>query len=415
MSGWERLWRPAAMAQIENSDPVPAGFESASFAGIGMTCKMIEPSKLESKSDWLTIVSELKPWGRVPEHENLEVTSLTENERGPIAILRGDSEWVAEFLPWGSDGLLRKRAKSANTICEAPCGGYIWEGIDVILIRQGDPDETSLITNLSESMQSDDLDASRDILWGCGNSLGRYHQAVESARTTPPDPRRWNKRIEGLEASLRSQSIWRAPHSRDSDCMLGIGDLRFEDFIGGTIRIGRPRLSDALHPPDCEFPAIRDLSSLVHDLSRLHFENSSQLDIVELRSSLIRGWRDSAPEKWCSDEVFYSHRGGLAVWEYEQCLLDIIEAVSHQSGAPQPATTIIGYVTPYQKRMFNNRTFGALSMMAAFFGLASLVNTFPPSFVEIPIPLASIVASILLLRYYRGLAPPPEIPFTRFA
>tara|TARA_B100000029_G_C17269834_1_gene849414 strand:+ start:157 stop:750 length:594 start_codon:yes stop_codon:yes gene_type:complete len=197
--------------------------------------------------------------------------------------------------------------------------------------------------------------------------------------------------------------------------MLGIGDLRFKDFVDGTIRIGRPRLSDALHPPDCEFPAIRDLSSLVHDLSRLHFENSSQLDIVELRSSLILGWRDSAPVKWCSDDVFYSHRGGLAVWEYEQCLLDVIEAVSHQSGAPQPATTIIGYVTPYQKRMFNNRTFGALSMMAAFFGIASLVNTFPPSIVEIPIPLASIVASILLLRFYRGLAPPPEIPFTRFA
>ncbi len=174
------------MEQLENSDPVPAGFESASFEGIGkerklrgMACKMIEPSK----------------------------------------ILRGDSEWVAEFLPWGSDGLLRKRATSANTICEAPCGGYIWEGIDIILIRQGDPDETSPMTNnLSESMQSDDQDSSMEILWRCGNSLGRYHRAVESARTTPPDPRRWNKRIEGLETTLRSQSIWRAPHSRDSDC-----------------------------------------------------------------------------------------------------------------------------------------------------------------------------------------------------
>ena len=196
--------------------------------------------------------------------------------------------------------------------------------------------------------------------------------------------------------------------------MLGIGDVRFKDFTDGTIRIGRPRLSDALHVSECEFPAIRDLSSMVHDLSRLHFENSSELDIVELRLSLIKGWRESAPEKWCSDDVFYSHRGGLAIWEYEQCLLDVVEAVSHQSGAPQPATAIIGHVSRYQKRMFNNRTFGALSMMAAFFGVASLFNTFPPSPGELPIPLASLIIAMFLLRYYRGLSPPPEIPFTRF-
>ena len=54
-------------------------------------------------------------------------------------------------------------------------------------------------------------------------------------------------------------------------------------------------------------------------------------------------------------------------------------------------------------------------MMAGFFGLASLVNTFPPSQDEIPLPLFSLLLSFLLLRYYRSLAPPPELPFTRFA
>ena len=403
------------MSLQEISAPAPAGFESFSFAGIGMTCKMIEPLKLESRYDWVTIVSELRSWGEVPEPSTLEVSSLSEDDRGPIAILRGESEWVAQFLPWGSDGFLRKRAKFASSTCEVPSGGYSWEGNDLILIWNKINQENTLKIEISESLQNGDLDRSRKLLLECGNSLGRYHQMAHSARITPPDPRRWNKRIEGLEAILRSQSIWRAPHSRDSDCMLGIGDVRFDDFREGTVRIGRPRLSDALFAPDCSFPAIRDLSSLVHDLSRLHFENSSELDIVELRSSLIQGWRDSAPEKWCSDDVFYSHRGGLAVWEYEQCLLDVIEAVSHQSGAPQPATTIIGYVAPYQKRMFNNRTFGALSMMAAFFGIASLINTFPPSIFEMPIPISSLIASMVLLRYYRGIAPPPEIPFTRFA
>ena len=46
------------------------------------------------------------------------------------------------------------------------------------------------------------------------------------------------------------------PYSRDSDCMLYIGDVRLDDFRGESIRITRP--SDALHPIDCGFPAIRD-------------------------------------------------------------------------------------------------------------------------------------------------------------
>ena len=70
------------------------------------------------------------------------------------------------------------------------------------------------------------------------------------------------------------------------------------------------------------------------------------------------------------------------------------------------------YVKAYQKRMFGNRTFGSLSMMAAFFGIVSLVNTFPPTLVEIPLPLAFIVASLLLMRTYKRLSPPPERPFT---
>jgi|TARA_B100000287_G_C20667610_1_gene792216 hypothetical protein len=403
------------MKITDSQKPSPAGFQTVSFEGIGLSCEMIEPVDLESDRDWEQIVSGLKPWGEVPDPGKIRVSSLSEDERGPIAILEGDKDWVAEFLPWGSDGLIRMRAVAPSSITQAPCGGYRWNGADIVLIRELCSDDYDINIQISESLNSGDSELAKKLLWGCGDLLGRHHREVESTRTTPPDPRRWNKRMQGLEEKLRSQSIWRAPHSRDAECMLSIGDLRLSDFSEGSIKIGRPRLSDALLTSECEFPAIRDLSSLIHDLSRLHFQNSCDIDIVELRSSLIDGWKHSAPEKWCSDSVFYSHRGGLAIWEYEQCLLDVVEAVSHQSGAPQPATAIIGYVTPYQKKMFNNRVLGAFSMMAGFFGLASLVNTFPPSQDEIPLPLFSLLLSFLLLRYYRSLAPPPELPFTRFA
>jgi hypothetical protein len=157
---------------------------------------------------------------------------------------------------------------------------------------------------------------------------------------------------------------------------------------------------------------MRDLASMVHDLSRIHHSSRTTLEITPLRLALIDGWKSTAPAYWASDDAFYSHRGGLAIWEYEQCLLDVLEATSHQSGAPEPAVTTLTYVKAYQKRMFSNRTFGALSIMAAFFGIASLINTFPPDFVEIPIPIASLALSYFLFGVYKRMSPPPERPFT---
>ena len=157
---------------------------------------------------------------------------------------------------------------------------------------------------------------------------------------------------------------------------------------------------------------MRDLASLVHDLSRIHHSLSTSLELTPLRSALIDGWKSTAPEDWTSDEAFYSHRGGMAIWEYEQCLLDVLEATSHQSGAPEPAVTTLAYVKAYQKRMFSNRLFSSLSVMAAFFGIASLANTFPPTMEEFPIPIVCIALSFWLYRMYKHLSPPPERPFT---
>ncbi len=69
----------------------------------------------------------------------------------------------------------------------------------------------------------------------------------------------------------------------------------------------------------CEFPAMRDLASMVHDLSRIHHSSLTTLELTPLRLALIDGWKSTAPVNWASDDAFYSHRGGLAIWEYEQC------------------------------------------------------------------------------------------------
>jgi hypothetical protein len=417
MSEGVESWRPAALPQIEHSEIAPSGFDILRFSGRGplsaFSCSMIEPSELKKASDWPDIVSELDSWGEVPEPNSIEHVSISDNARGPVAFLSSETEWTAEFLPWGSDGFLRKRTNSYPESCDLPCGGYSWKGSEIILIRREKRQDTNSRELILEALQKGDKDKAEETLRECGRKLGDLHRHVEEIRVTPPDPKRWNSRVAGIEEDLRARSIWRVPFSRDSDCMLSIGDVRLNDFRGDSIRIGRPRLSDALHPPNCGFPAIRDLASLIHDLSRLHYSSGTQVDIVGLRLSLIEGWRETSPSKWASENVFYSHRGGLAIWEYEQCLLDVIEATSKQSGPPQPAVGLIEYVPSFQKKMFNNRTIGALSIMTGFFGLTTLYASFSASLQGMTMPSLCLFASIALMRTYRRMSPAPEIPFNR--
>lgn len=400
------------MAEIESDSEAPAGFRAVRFAGMGLVASMIEPISVSNLDDWKTLVSELEAWGEVPNPDSITRISSESSDRGMIAALSAGSAWTAEFLPWGSDGRLRARAKAAPDGSHVPSGGYTWADRDMILLRRTSDAGSDTASELKEALRVDDLSDAQEALGKAGEVLGRYHSAVETVRTTPPDPSRWNARTQWLEETLRATLIWRAKYSKNQPCTLSLGDVRLSDVSGDSLRIGRPRLADALRAHTCEFPAMRDLASLVQDLSRIHHSSSTSVELTPLRLALIEGWKSTAPADWTSDEAFYSHRGGLAIWEYEQCLLDVLEATSHQSGAPEPAVTTLAYVKAYQKRMFSNRTYGALSMMAAFFGIASLVNTFPPVLGEIPIPIACLVVSYWLYGVYKRMSPPPEQPFT---
>ena len=403
------------MSQVESDEEAPPGFIALRFTGpkrMRMMARMIEPESLSEPADWSNMVGELESWGQVPDPDSIKSLQKMPSPRGLNAILQADSKWLAEFIPWVSDGRIRARAKAAPEGSRIPIGGYSYEGRDLVILRPLEEDIENSAEIILNALGSDDAEAAEAELRNSGMVLGRYHTKAEAARLTPSDQSRWNARNQWLEENLRATFLWRAPFSKDQPCTLSLMDVRFSDISGDSLRIGRTRLADALRVPVCEFPAMRDLASLAHDLSRLHHDAASNLELMPLRLALIEGWKSTAPPEWTSDHAFYSHRGGLAIWEYEQCLMDILEATSHQSGAPQPAIEILRYVQVYQKKMFSNRTFGGLSGMAAFFGLVTLYHTFPWTPSEVALPLIFLGASALLMRYYRGMSPPPEQPFT---
>jgi len=400
------------MVQVESDEEAPPGFTALRFAGIGMMARMIEPETLNEPGDWESMVSGLEAWGEVPEPDSVTSLRTSPTPRGLNAVLQADSVWLAEFLPWVSDGRIRARAKAAPEGSIIPIGGYSYEGRDVIILRTFEEKDENSSTIILRALEADDGESAQSELRNAGMVLGRYHSEAKSARLTPSDHSRWNDRNQWIEETLRATFLWRAPFSKDQPCTLSLMDVRLSDVCGDSLRIGRPRLADALKVPQCEFPAMRDLASLIHDLSRLLYGSSSNLELMPLRLALIEGWKSTAPADWTTKDAFYSHRGGLAIWEYEQCLIDVLEATSHQSGAPQPAVETLRYVQSYQKRMFGNRTIGALSGMAAFFGAATLFRSFPWTLEDVILPLIFISASVILMGVYRGMSPPPERPFT---
>ena len=415
MSGADNSWKPIAMSQFESEDEVPIGFNWLVFAGIGLKCKMLEPLDV---NNWQQTISDLQSWGEVPSG-SITVESIVHTDRGINLKLNNEGiYWLAEFFPWGTDGRLRARVSIAPLGSLIPIGGYTWNGIDIISVRKWTEDKRDLDLKLYQTIQSNDLESSKEIIFQSAAAIGRYHKAAENARITPRDAKRWNKRLERLEALLRANTIWRAPHTKDTVCIITIGDIRFSDIIDTnsesySIHFSRPRLADSIIKPECEFPAIRDFSSLLHDLNRIYFSCDSTLQISELRGSLIEGWQSTAPLTWSSKSVFYTPRGGAFFWEYEQCLLDVIEAVSHQSGKPEPAVSIIQDVPYLQKSMFSHRTIAALSFMTGFFSATGFYQYAIGTSDDMIFSLILIPITVGIFMSYRKLAPSPETSILR--
>jgi len=415
MSEDKIAWKPAAMSSFKSEEESPLGFQGIVFVGIGMKSKMLEPIDANS---WGDTISGLESWGQVPSNNSI-VEEIIHSDRGiDLKLKDGEHYWLAELYPWGTDGRLRARFSLADEIDDIPLGGFSWKNNDIITIRKWDRPIRDVETTLISSLNSNDLVRSKEIVFKSAAAIGRFHESAEKARITPRDSKKWNKRVEKLEELLRANTIWRAPHTKDTVCIISIGDIRFSDMINQHndqfgIFFNRPRLSDSIAKPECEFPAIRDFSSLIHDLNRIYYSCDSKLSIIDLRESMIEGWRSTAPEQWASKNSLYTPRGGVFFWEYEQCLLDVIEAVSHQSGKPEPAVSMLREVPGIQRTMYNHRIIASLSFMTGFFSVKGIYEYAFTQSNDVAIPLILFPLTLGLYYTYRKLAPSPKLSILR--
>jgi len=411
-------WRPSAMVEVDSQVEAPSGFSSHLFRGMRFRIEILEPvESLSTSEGWQKAIEELTEWGEVP--RNIQSIIIEASERGPVfEITAEDGLWLAEIQPWSGPNL-RSRSRIAPNDFDVPCGGYLHEDHELILLRRKREVSNDAAEVLSDHLQRNDTESTQTLLHRCGAALGRYHLAAESEWTNPPDQKRWNERFHEIEVRLKSASLWRAPFTRGAPATLDLGDVRLSQFFESNsgsmgIRIGPSRLAYGLLQNEFDLPAIRDVASLLQDISRIHYNNSSEIELSILRKAVIDGWSTTAPPSWCSKRSFSAHTGGVVIWEYEQSLLDVVEAVSHQSGAPEPAVTVIKKVPALQKQLFNSRILSALWIMCALLGIRGAYNwtslwldgdlLFPY------IPLILFSLAYILRRKYHAAAPPPENP-----
>ena len=404
------------MVEVDCDTEAPTGFTSHLMRGMRFRLNLLEPEEsLATVEGWNAATDGLESWGDVP----AEVSSIRAEatDRGPVYhIEAADGSWIAEVQPWGGPNL-RPRSRIAPEGSNIPCGGFQHDELDLILLRRDQAAITDAKSVLMDHFQRNDLKSAKALIYRCGANLGDYHKAAEEEWTNPPDQKRWNERFGEIEQRLKASALWRAPFTRGAPATLSIGDVRFSMFSQDekgrmTIRLGPSRLAHGLIETNLDLPAIRDLASLMHDLSRLYWNSETELEIIHLRAALIRGWSSKAPPKWCSKRSFSAHTGGVVIWEYEQAMLDVVEAVSHQSGRPEPAVTIIEKVPLLQKSLFNSRILSAISTMSGILGIMGignwirLANEGDMVFPSTPIVLIAIA---IFLRYrYHSAAPPAE-------
>ena len=404
------------MVEVDCDTEPPVGFTAHLMRGIRFRLNLLEPDEsLATVEGWNAATEELEPWGEVP----AEVSSIRveATDRGPVySIEAADGNWIAEVQPWGGPKL-RPRSRIAPEGSNIPCGGFQHDELDLILLRRDQATNTDAKSVLMDHLQRNDLNSAKALIYRCGANLGDYHKAAEEEWTNPPDQKRWNERFGEIEQRLKASALWRAPFTRGAPATLSLGDVRFSMFSQDekgrmTIRLGPSRLAHGLIETNLDLPAIRDLASLLHDLSRLHWNSETELEISNLRAALIHGWSSKAPAKWCSKRSFSAHTGGVVIWEYEQALLDVVEAASHQSGRPEPAVTIIEKVPILQKSLFNSRILSSISIMSGILGgmgLANWIRLANDGDLLFPSTPIVLIAIAIFLRYrYHSAAPPAE-------
>ena len=138
-------------------------------------------------------------------------------------------------------------------------------------------------------------------------SLAGLHLAlIDGGWVTPNDEYGWNARLKKVEDTLKTHTLWRAPHSFNT---IGIPRIELEGMMPVPIS-----LSDSLlWGDDTNLPMIRQV----------------------IKHNVLLKWREFIPSKYWGEDVMRMATGGVAHHKYDLNLLEKAESVSFGYEVPE--------------------------------------------------------------------------------
>ena len=420
----EESWFPGGVvtALEPAAEQAPAGFEAYRLHTRWGTQLMLWPTGDSDSFDWwksmLPVGGGGERWGEVPELAGATIERIDAWD-GRCWRIRESSGGImrAHFLPLDSCGHGRRLAGIASEVLEAAVGGLQWQGRDVLLIYRQQQGEAAS-DRLAKTIEEGDHTAAEQICQASGEALGRFHSDALAWLSLPNDERRWNQRLKRLEEQLVTNTLWRAPHSRDTHATIthrnfGLEGVLLHDDDEPTIANCADGVINAILPPYQDVPAVRDLAAGYRSISSI-LSNAGGHDIpadleLRLRRALFTGWCATAPSEATSAAALDGHRGGVAIWEYEQVLEEVACALAWKKEVPNRLTDWLSFIPHLQTSMYHSRTLSGLALVS---GVSAATALFIPGVFESlsnRIAAAAVLSlCALFLRWaYRRRAPPP--------
>ena len=174
-------------------------------------------------------------------------------------------------------------------------------------------------------------------------SLAELHKVLIAGQwSTPRDEYGWNDRLKRVEDTLKTSTLWRAPHSYNT-----IGIPRFE--LDGMMPVPLPLSEVLLWKKDTNLPMIRQA----------------------VKHEVLLKWREFMPSKYWGEDVMRTATGGVAHIKYDLNLLDKAEAVAFDLESTKLDEYLAG-VDRFQAKLGNMR----LMLMGTPLAIFGLIATF---------------------------------------
>ncbi|MED5350967.1 MAG: hypothetical protein VYB50_05705 [Candidatus Thermoplasmatota archaeon] len=410
-------WYPSGIATgLLPKESEFSGFNKFRLSTRWGTSDMYLPeSNPKDENWWRMLTSSSEWWGEKIDLSNSKIEQIDLDGLEWKVVTFAGEVFEIYSIPLDVAGNSRTLSEIDCTNLLSPIGGLQYNGKDVLIVTPAAKGKSS-VEVMSQMIESSDVDGLNKLGKRIGETLGNFSSSVGKDNHSPNVQRKWNNHLKKIEDCTKTNTLWRAPHSPETEGTITHGNLSLENiFVGSnSIEIScRPDYKVAAIPRSTENnPSIRDLATIFVSLNS-HLTNLKGLEFEEgMRKEIIQAWSSKAPKRWSSQRAFDTHRGGVTIWEYENHLVLLAKSQALGEKVPGPTKDWLAKVSRLQASMFANRTWSAMSLLC--WGSSAIIAVLwlneGVSNIDglAAIPLALI--GFKLRKIYNSRARPPWIP-----